>query len=275
VGRQRNLNGRHFGDWLERSVPHAVFLSLLVAGMSSGLCEDTGFPQGEEPSFDFELAWSTDTPDRDGLNRDTWYFLGYQVAAIGILYVMPESVSGWTDEQKSNYGFSDWWNNVTNPGCDSDDFFINYVTHPYWGAAYYVRASERGYDSRGAFWYAVLLSSLYEFGAEALFEEPSVQDLIVTPTVGSLVGHYFMGVRNNVRAQSASNGYRTTGQKWVMVLTDPLGALNRQVDKLFGHETSLQIYPYFYAQQPAIDPGASRIERSQERVIGLRVHLRW
>ena len=187
----------------------------------------------------------------------------------------PESVSGWTDEQKSNYGFSDWWNNVTNPGCDSDDFFINYVTHPYWGAAYYVRASERGYDSRGAFWYAVLLSSLYEFGAEALFEEPSVQDLIVTPTVGSLVGHYFMGVRNNVRAQSASNGYRTTGQKWVMVLTDPLGALNRQVDKLFGHETSLQIYPYFYAQQPVIDPGASRIERSQERVIGLRVHLRW
>ena len=275
MGRQRNISGRHFENRLERSVPHFVFLSLLVTSTSIGFCEDADFPRGEESSLEFELAWSTDTPDRDGLKRDTWYFLGYQVAAIGILYAMPESVTGWTDEQKSNYSISDWWNNVTNPGCDSDDFFINYVTHPYWGAAYYVRASERGYDSRGAFWYSVLLSSLYEFGAEALFEEPSVQDLIITPTVGSLVGYYFMGVRNDIRAQSALSGHRTTGQKWVMVLTDPLGALNRQVDKLFGHETSLQIYPYFYAKQPVVRPDGATVQWKQDRVIGLRFRLRW
>jgi hypothetical protein len=275
VGRQRNISGRHFESRLERSVLHVVFLSLLVTSASIGFCEETEFPRGEESPLEFELAWSTDTPDRDGLKRDTWYFLGYQVAAIGILYAMPESITGWTDEQKSNYSISDWWNNVTNPGCDSDDFFINYVTHPYWGAAYYVRASERGYDSRGAFWYSVLLSSLYEFGAEALFEEPSVQDLIITPTVGSLVGYYFMGVRNDIRAQSALSGHRTTGQKWVMVLTDPLGALNRQVDKLFGHETSLQIYPYFYAKQPVVRPDGATVQWKQDRVIGLRFHLRW
>jgi hypothetical protein len=275
VSRQTNINGQHFEAAPKRSVSHALLLSLLVMGTSIGFCEGTSFPQGEAPPLEFELAWSTDAPDRDGLNRDTWYFLGYQVAAIGILYAMPESVTGWTDEQKNNYSISDWWNNVTNPGCDSDDFFINYVTHPYWGAAYYVRASERGYDSRGAFWYSVLLSSLYEFGAEALFEEPSVQDLIITPTLGSLVGHYFMSVRHDIRAQSALSGQRTTGQKWVMVLTDPLGALNRQVDKLFGYETSLQIYPYFYAQQPVIDPGSTTIEWRQERLIGLRFHFRW
>lgn len=261
--------------WRKWSLPHALFFSLLVMGTSIGSCEEAGVSQDGEQPHEFNVAWSTDTPDRDGLKRDTWYFLGYQVAAIGILYAMPESVTGWTDEQKSNYSISDWWNNVTNPSCDSDDFFINYVTHPYWGAAYYVRASERGYDSRGAFWYSVFLSSLYEFGAEALFEEPSIQDLIVTPTVGSLVGHYFMGVRNDIRAQSASSGQRTTGQKWVMVLTDPLGALNRQVDKMFGRETSLQIYPYFYAKQPVIVPGSSTVEWRQEPVIGLRFHLRW
>ena len=264
-----------FEGWRKQSLPQLLFLGLLVTGMSAGFCEDAGFLQDEEQPLEFNVAWSTDTRDRNGLKRDTWYFMGYQVAAIGILYAMPESVTGWTDEQKRNYSISDWWDNVTNPGCDSDDFFINYVTHPYWGAAYYVRASERGYDSRGAFWYSVLLSSLYEFGAEALFEEPSVQDLIITPTLGSLVGHYFMGVRNDIRAQSASSGQRTTGQKWVMVLTDPLGALNRQVDKLFGHETSLQIYPYFYAKQPVIDPGNSTVEWHQERLIGLRFNLRW
>lgn len=264
-----------FEDWRKRSLTHLLLSSLLVAGTSTGFCEDAGLPYDEGQTREFNVAWNADTPDRDGLKRDTWYFLGYQVAAIGILYAMPESVTGWTDEQKRNYSISDWWNNVTNPGCDSDDFFINYVTHPYWGSAYYVRASERGYDARGAFWYSALLSSLYEFGAEALFEEPSIQDLIVTPTVGSLVGHYFMGVRNDIRAQSASRGQRTTGQKWVMVLTDPLGALNRQVDKMFGHETSLQIYPYFYAMQPVFDPDSLTVEWRQERVIGLRFHLRW
>ena len=132
-------------SWRKWSIPYAVFFSLLLMGASVGLCE-------EEQPLEFEVAWRTNTPDRDGLNRDTWYFLGYQFVAIGILYAMPESVTGWTDEQKSNYRISDWWNNVTNPACDSDDFFINYVTHPYWGAAYHVRARERGYDARSAFW---------------------------------------------------------------------------------------------------------------------------
>jgi hypothetical protein len=260
-----------FMRWPGHSLAPLVIMGLLVLGISTGYCEEADFRQDETLPFEVEFAWKADAPDRDGLYRDTWYFLGYQLVAIGILYAMPESVTGWTDEQKSNYSISDWWDNVTNPGCDSDDFFINYVTHPYWGAAYYVRARERGYDSRGAFWYSVLLSSLYEFGAEALFEEPSVQDLIITPTLGSLVGHYFMGVRNDIRAQSALSGHRT----WAMVLTDPLGALNRQVDKLFGHETSLQIYPYFYATQSVVDPDGATVQWKQDRVIGLRFHLRW
>ena len=167
-----------FKDWRKRSLPHALYFSLLVMGTSVGFCE-------EDQPLEFDVAWIADTPDRDGLKRDTWYFLGYQVVAFGILYAMPESVTGWTDEQKSSYSFSDWWDNVTNPGCDSDDFFINYVTHPYWGAAYYVRASERGYDSRGAFWYSVLLSSLYEFGAEALFEAVSYTHLTLPTTIPS------------------------------------------------------------------------------------------
>jgi len=77
---------------------------------------------------------ATSLRDREGLKRDTWYFLGYQAAAVVILYAMPESVTGWTDEQKSNYSLSIWWDNVRNPTWDSDDFAINYILHPYWGA---------------------------------------------------------------------------------------------------------------------------------------------
>ena len=77
------------------------------------------------------------TSDSRGLRRDTWHFLGYQAATIGFLYALPEGVSGWTEEQKEGYSMSIWWDNVTHPQIDSDDFYINYILHPYWGAAYF------------------------------------------------------------------------------------------------------------------------------------------
>jgi len=38
-----------------------------------------------------------------GIRRDTVYFLGLQFAAIGVIYVLPEDISGWSPEQKDNY----------------------------------------------------------------------------------------------------------------------------------------------------------------------------
>ncbi len=236
---------------------------------------DTEHYCSNEPRSSTAGSTGADDRDRAGLKRDTWYFLGYQAATIGILYAMPESVSGWTDEQKEGYSLSTWWDNVTHPEIDSDDFYINYLLHPYWGAAYFVRARERGYGNKGSFWYSVLLSSAYEFGAEALFEEPSIQDIIVTPVLGSLLGGYFMHVRDGIRERDISRGYRSTRDKWSWVLTDPLGSLNRQFDKLFGWETRLQIRPYTRVRR--LDPGPS-LERApwvEERIYGIEFHLKW
>jgi len=222
-----------------------------------------------------EVTVDADFRDRPGLRRDTWYFLGYQVIAIGIIYSMPESVSGWSSEQKSGYSMSIWWDNVTHPQMDSDDFYINYILHPYWGAAYFVRARERGYDNRESFWYSVLLSSAYEFGAEALFEEPSIQDIIVTPVGGTLVGMYFMNVRDKILERETTRGYRTTRDKWLWVLTDPLGSLNQQVDKLFGRETELEARLYSVVRSR--DPNAffKSAPWDDDRVYGIEFRLRW
>ena len=245
-------------------------ITLLSFAMGSGRCE-------ELEAFDLNRTQPGDTSsrDREGLKRDTWYFVGYQWATIGLLYVAPEGVSGWSDEQKNEYSLSTWWDNVTHPQMDSDDFYINYVLHPYWGAAYYVRAQERGYDAKGGFWYSVLLSSMYEFGAEALFEQPSIQDLIVTPVLGSLLGRYFMGVRHDIREREDMLGYRATRDKWLWVLTDPLGSLNSQVDRMFGRETQLQIQPYGYSAHR--DQGFPREPNRQdiEIVYGLQFRLQW
>lgn len=176
-----------------------------------------------------------------GLKQDTYDFLAYQFVAIGVLYVMPEGVSGWSDEDKEEFSMAKWRENVSNPTWDKDDYFINYVMHPYWGAGYYVRARDRGYSRGQSFWYSALLSTLYEFGVEALFEQPSIQDLVVTPVGGALLGEYFFSVRRNILTRHARGAEVTRKDRWTLVLTDPLGALNRKTDQLFNRDTAVSV----------------------------------
>ena len=80
-------------------------------------------------------------PYRDwkGIGRDALYFVGYQAVVAGVLYLLPESVTKWTDEQKRTT-VNKWAENVQSAAWDSDHAWINYLGHPYWGATYYIRA---------------------------------------------------------------------------------------------------------------------------------------
>lgn len=218
---------------------------------------------------------SMQMPDWRGRRSDTWHFFGYQFGAIAILYVMPESVSGWTDEQKENYSLSQWWDHVTHPRWDTDDFYINYILHPYWGGAYFVRSRERGYDDVDSFWYSAMLSTSYEFGAEALFEQPSIQDLIATPVGGWFVGRYFMGLRESILAEHLPGSDLPFRHRFLLVVTDPLGAINRTVDGWFGLEQRLTIQPYVKRQVlrgPALE---NRDLTRSERVYGITFTYSW
>ena len=144
------------------------------------------------------------------------------------------------DEDKRN-GFKEWRENVSKPVWDDDSWWLNYVTHPYWGGTYYIRARERGLDRWQSFWYSALLSTLWEFGVEAVAEPVSIQDMIVTPVLGSLVGEYlFSPWRAHIRAKA---GPLSWSDKAVLVLTDPLGTINDQLDRWLGVKTSLQLQP--------------------------------
>ena len=178
------------------------------------------------------------TADWKGVRRDTWYFLGYQAVVVGVLYALPEEQ---TRFDKSSAGFSKWRHNVTHPVWDDDDFYLNYITHPYWGATYYIRARERGLSRWQSLGYSALLSSLYEFGAEAFFEPVSYQDLIVTPLIGSLLGEYvFSPLRESIKSKP---GGPDSLDQVVLILTDPMGAVNELVDRLFGVQTHVSFAP--------------------------------
>jgi hypothetical protein len=185
-----------------------------------------------------QAAVTQPIPDWKGLRRDTLYFLGYQAVVVAVLYALPESE---TNFDRGSAGWSKWWDNVSNPHRDSDDAYLNYITHPYWGAAYYIRGRERGLSRWQSFGYSALLSTLYEYGAEAFFEKPSYQDLWITPVIGSLLGEFvFSPLRESIKAKP---GEPDGIDKFLLVLTDPLGAANELTDRLFGVETQVSLVP--------------------------------
>jgi hypothetical protein len=183
-------------------------------------------PAAEEP-----------VPDWDGIWRDTGILIGSQVVAAGLIYVMPESVSNWSTEQKKE-SFKKYARNVADPVFDKDKFYINYVLHPYWGAAYYIRGRERGLDRASSFVYSTLLSAMYEFGVEAFFEKPSIQDLIVTPVAGSLLGAFiFEPWRASIRSKQELQWYDHAA----LIVTDPAGVLSLGFEKLFGIQSTIMV----------------------------------
>jgi hypothetical protein len=239
---------------------------------------------GEEPWYESGYPWrgspSAET-DWPGLQRDTKYFLGYQVAIVGTLYLMPESVTNWDKDDLQNGDLLDqWWDHVTHPQWDSDDFALNYVGHPYWGATYYVRGRERGLDKGQAFVYSALLSGLYEYTLEAFAERVSIQDLIFTPVLGSLVGEYwFQPVRDRIRAKP---GALSRSDKTVLFLTDPLGVLGAWTDRKLGVTSRISVQPIGPASTRRGYPGSyygafpsDAVAAPTSRPWGIQLELAW
>lgn len=217
------------------SEPLVINTVFLDAATTDDDTPDTGStnvePEHENP------ASENRKPDWEGVFRDTSIIFGGQIAAVAITYVLPESFSGWSPEQKKA-GAKKYARNFVNPVLDKDKFYVNYVLHPYWGATYYTRARERGLSRSYSLAYSALISALYEFGTECIAEKPSIQDLIVTPVVGSLLGAYiFEPLRDSIKRKQEMRWYDHT----VLILTDPLGVISLGFEKLFGIKSTIVV----------------------------------
>jgi hypothetical protein len=202
--------------------------------------------------------------DWAGLGRDTAFFAGYEAVVAGVLYLLPESVTKWTAEQRKT-SMSRWWENVQHPQWDEDHWYVNYLGHPYFGAIAYVRARERQFGAFGGFWYAALLSTLYEFGIEALFERPSYQDLIVTPMGGLLLGAFlFEPIRKHIHGKPQRQWY----DHLTLAVTDPLGTANSILERSLGIDADIRVQfrPLTLAPYaPFNEPTARSLDRPRER----------
>jgi hypothetical protein len=190
--------------------------------------------------------------------------VGYEAVAAGVGYLLPERVTHWTAEQR-RISLPRWWANVRDPRWDTDRWLFNYLGHPYFGAIIYIRARERGFGVLGGSGYAALLSGVYEYGIEALFERPSYQDLLVTPVGGVLLGAVlFEPVRAHIRRKAARHWYDHVA----LALTDPLEVSNRLMERVGGRQTEIRVQwyvPALASSAPFDEPTARSLNRPQER----------
>jgi hypothetical protein len=169
------------------------------------------------------------------LRKDTGSFFILSSLTAIVLYCLPENVSNWKKDDLKIIG-QKWSKNVTEgPVWDKDDLFLNYVTHPYCGAAYHIVARNGGFNKTQAFIYSFCMSTFFwEYGIEAFAEKPSVQDLLVTPLTGVFVGEWFFQLQNNImRNNNKVFGSKIFGRVCLFVL-DPIGHVSSLLYKNYS-----------------------------------------
>lgn len=168
------------------------------------------------------------TRDYRKLGYNTAIVFGTTIVAYGVLWSLPESFTKWDKEEMRKNGIGTKWkeNVKAGPVIDEDNFFLNYVMHPYFGGIYYMTARSNGFNIFESFTYSAIMSTFFwEYGVESFAEVPSVQDLIVTPVLGSVVGEgFFYAKKTILKNNSKILNSRFLG-KTSLFLIDPLNTI--------------------------------------------------
>lgn len=168
-------------------------------------------------------------PNSKLLIQNTGVFLGGAIGVVGVLYLMPETVTSWNKKSFTfDNVFGKWSDNVAaGPVLDGDNWTMNWVAHPYFGAVYYTSARNIGYNALNSLLYSTAMSTfMWEYGFEAFAEVPSVQDIIITPLVGAALGElFFLAKKEIVKNDYLLLNSRILGHI-VAFLLDPINEFN-------------------------------------------------
>lgn len=164
---------------------------------------------------------SFDAPAAKKLWRGSCWVYGYNTIAVSLLIALPQKTTLWNLQDVKSVKPQYKRTFTTPPVLDGDHWYINYVGHPYQGSCYY-----NALRSQGAKWWQAGLfcaghSLLWEYVVEGGMEQPSVQDMLVTPIGGSLLGEliHFSTMR------MSRNGFKWYEKVFVCVF-NPMFALN-------------------------------------------------
>lgn len=205
----------------------------------------------------YELPYSFTGREKDWkrLWINTAVFAGAYVGTLVVLECLPEDATNWNRaEIQSVPPFKRWWNNVIKEGpeIDGDNAVFNYVLHPYAGAVYFMSARSCGFNFWQSLLYSACVSTIgWEFGIEGFMERPSIQDIFITPLVGSALGECFYLLKRHIVGHDYTLwGSRILGNV-VAFLIDPVN----EVVGLFGGNEARKLH--LGRKAPAIESSFS------------------
>ena len=140
---------------------------------------------------------------------------------IGVYAWAPTSLTGADHEdewEEASAHFKEAWTKP--PVIDKDRAAVNYLGHPYFGMNFYLSQRNYGESPLYSFLFATLTSTCFEYFIESWSERPSIQDLLITPIVGSILGELVFRATQEMRKDGL-----TTGEKVILTVINPLYVL--------------------------------------------------
>ena len=117
------------------------------------------------------------------------------VGTFGVLLALPEDFTNWSEtchslsERHKLIKFSNFKRAFSKPPVnDQDSWAINYIAHPLAGMHFFLSERNYGEGFLRSFLFSTASSITWEYFIESWVEQPSIQDLLATSTVGSLLG---------------------------------------------------------------------------------------
>jgi len=149
---------------------------------------------------------------------------GFEAGAFAILAALPRSISQW--DEISGQSISQQYRRTFSapPRPDTDHWYINYIAHPYQGMLFYNSVRSQNAKVWQSSLYTVGHVLVWEYALEGGLEQPSIQDLIVTPLAGIALGElaHFCSMR------MARNGFKWYETATIFII-NPMFALNNKV----------------------------------------------
>ncbi|HSC52125.1 MAG TPA: DUF3943 domain-containing protein [Phnomibacter sp.] len=146
---------------------------------------------------------------------------GAELVGMGILMMLPKDVTKWPDDWVADAGRNINRAYSNPPVIDEDDWQMNYVGHPLAGSLYYNTIRSQNATWFQSFLFSTAQSVIWEYLVEGIAEQPSVQDLIITPISGSILGEACHQLTMSMRR----NGF-SFGEKVVTILLNPMFVVN-------------------------------------------------
>ena len=220
--------------------------------------EDTNNSINTQLKYLDEIYVKGSDPRYDKIVTELAYMQVFAVATIGVIAVLPESVSQWSSEDKEFVDAQDLLkkhsqNVAKGPVWDTDTWQVNYIGHSVAGSYFYVWGRQSGLNWQEAAVLTTLMSTFYwEYGWEAFAEVPSIQDLIVTPVLGSLLGEYTNHLYNQVMDNDGKIYDSVILGGLGRALLNPIGEMNTYLDYAFDAANIEIAVDYAYNQNKDI-----------------------